>query len=113
MKTPGQWVSENSQSGPFDCIENREAAEALIREIQADAVKSSVQDVIFIIAYRTRSSGGHGEGSGNHTAIIDPSQIGWFASREEASHHLEAIRRLYHDSSLQITEIVKGVHRTR
>jgi len=40
MKTPKQWVNENSQSGPFDTVIDSEDAEKLIQEIQLDAMKT-------------------------------------------------------------------------
>ena len=37
MKSPQQWVSENSQAGPFDTVNTSSEAEDLVRSIQQDA----------------------------------------------------------------------------
>lgn len=38
MKTPKQWVDENSQSGPFDTVLSSADAETLVEAIQRDAL---------------------------------------------------------------------------
>ena len=38
MKSPKQWVSENSQAGSFDTVNTSSEAEDLVRLIQQDAV---------------------------------------------------------------------------
>jgi hypothetical protein len=51
MKTARQWVNENSQSGPFDTVGCCADAEALVREIQADAIRSeAAADAVLFLA---------------------------------------------------------------
>lgn len=45
MKTPKQWVDENTQSGAFDCVHSCKDAEALVAEIQKDAIDSALWEI--------------------------------------------------------------------
>ena len=43
MKTAREWVSDHTQSGAFDCVENCASVEVLVRAIQADAMRHAAQ----------------------------------------------------------------------
>jgi hypothetical protein len=46
MKSAKQWMEENSQSGPFDLVQDCDAAERLIYEIQEDAAGATNKEVL-------------------------------------------------------------------
>lgn len=45
MKTPKEWVDENSQSGPFDALSSCREAEDLVRRVQEDAMTEKQEEI--------------------------------------------------------------------